>query len=302
MSRAALPSTAAFLLAAALAGILAVSGTIKVIDPEAAAKALRRVVPRPSRLDERQARRAARVVGLVELAVAVMLLLDGRVALAGALAAVALCVCFYTVTAVAVRRGLACGCWGSLSDGPAGTRELRRRGYLVAIALFVAVAFVWSPPEHASTAATAFTLLWLGISAMAGLAIATQGPRRRLAPGWLQRAAAFGASPSTSGRHEIRRSERRRLVELLRRDPTIVAMIADLDTDVRLDWARLRATRPERDAPSTLVAIPGDGVNLRVILVDGTAVSVIRETRTGVVFRAGGVIQDRAAAASAGLR
>jgi hypothetical protein len=77
----------------------------------------------------------------VETVVGVALVLvTGWAGVAVAAVAVALFASFVVVVVLAIRRGQACGCWASLSEGPAGGAELGRAVALVAAALVVLIA------------------------------------------------------------------------------------------------------------------------------------------------------------------
>jgi hypothetical protein len=128
-------------VAALLAALLIVAGVIKVIEPRYVGAALRRVstsIARRAARSEKEARRAGRTVGAVETLVGVALLVvSGWFGVAVAAVAVALFSSFVGVVVLAVRRGVACGCWASLSEGPAGGAEIGR-----AVALFVGAVVV----------------------------------------------------------------------------------------------------------------------------------------------------------------
>jgi hypothetical protein len=131
-------------VAALLAAVLIVAGVIKVVEPRYIAAALRRIsaaIARRAARSDKDARRAGRTIGAVETAVGVALLLvTGWFGVAVAALAVALFASFVAVVILAVRRGAACGCWASLSEGPAGGAEIGRAGALVAAAAVVLIA------------------------------------------------------------------------------------------------------------------------------------------------------------------
>src|SRR5258706_7035317 len=117
-------------VATLLAAVLIIAGVIKLVEPRYVAAALRRtsarVAMRASR-SEKEARRAGRTVGAVETFVGLALLLvTGWPAVVVAAVAVAVFGSFVVVVNMAIRRGTACGCWASLSEGPAGVGEVRR--------------------------------------------------------------------------------------------------------------------------------------------------------------------------------
>lgn len=131
-------------IAALLAVVLTIAGVIKIVEPRYVAAALRRVsgtVARRAARSEKDARRAGRTIGVVETALGLALVLvTGWASVAVAVVAVALCASFVVAVVLAIRRGQACGCWASLSEGPAGGAELGRAVALVAAALVVLTA------------------------------------------------------------------------------------------------------------------------------------------------------------------
>src|SRR4029453_12245134 len=129
-----------------LAAVLIVAGVIKIVAPAYVGAALRRVsksFARRAARDPQEARRAGRTIGVVETSVGIALLLaSGGLGVAVAVVAVTLFASFAVFVGLAIRRGSACGCWATLSEGPAGGAELGRAGALLAAALVVSVARV----------------------------------------------------------------------------------------------------------------------------------------------------------------
>lgn len=122
----------------ALAFLLVSAGLPKLWRPEHVAGALRRVFgPSAPALPA-----LGRLLGLWELVLATAMIVVGDVVV-GIVAAVTF-LGFLGFVVAAVRRGASCGCWASLSEGPAGGAELARTGVLAAAAVFLAVAG-WSP-------------------------------------------------------------------------------------------------------------------------------------------------------------
>jgi hypothetical protein len=125
-------------VALALAVLLAGAGVPKLLRPGHVAGALRRVFGRGRTLRAPVLRRWGRALGAWELLLAAGLVAVGGVAVAVAVAATFLGFLWFVV--VAVRRGASCGCWASLTEGPAGGAELGRTGVLAAAAVWLAVA------------------------------------------------------------------------------------------------------------------------------------------------------------------
>lgn len=147
-------------IALALAFLLVSAGLPKLLSPEHVAGALRRVLPR-QRITMARLRLAGQLLGLWELLLAGALVMIGGVAVGVAVAATFLG--FLGFVVAAVRRGASCGCWASLTEGPAGGAELARTGTLTAGAGYLAVAgwsldFAWA---DAGWAAAFLALTWL---------------------------------------------------------------------------------------------------------------------------------------------
>lgn len=115
-------------LALALAVLLVTAGPPKLVRPRHVARALRRAFGSRPHLEL-----LGRLLGAWELALAVALLTLPWVAVAVACAVTFLGFAAFVV--LAVRRGASCGCWASLSEGPAGGAELARTGFLALAAL-----------------------------------------------------------------------------------------------------------------------------------------------------------------------
>jgi hypothetical protein len=123
-------------IALALAVLLASAGLPKLWRPDHVAGALRRVVRR----NHPALRHFGRLLGLWELALAALIVTVGGVGLA----VVATFAGFFGFVVVAVRRGASCGCWASLTEGPAGGAELARTGVLAVAAVHMTLAG-WTP-------------------------------------------------------------------------------------------------------------------------------------------------------------
>jgi hypothetical protein len=166
--------------ALALAGLLVSAGAPKLWRPGHVAGALRRVFgPRGS---TSALRRHGRLLGAWELLLAAAVVLVGDrvtgVALAVTFAG------FLGFVVVAVRRGSSCGCWASLTEGPAGGAELARTAVLAAAAGYVAVTG-W--PRGVSVAALGWAGALLAVMVLAAVAggrfapVRSAGVARRLA-------------------------------------------------------------------------------------------------------------------------
>jgi len=269
-----------------LAALLVVAGTIKLVRPGYAAGSLRRITPAARNADATRLRRAARAVGAVECLVgASLVLLPGWGSVAAAGLALVLFVAFAVVTRRAVQLGASCGCWGSLSDGPAGRGELARRYCFVAIGAGVLVARVRAP---GSGVAWWIGLAVLALSTAAGLYLAVDG--RRGAAARVASLAAFGAAREmvAPGGRPARGRERRRILSQVQQDPDVVAVATALGGRDRFGWKQAhvrvssRAVRPP--GAQTVVGVASDGASMRVILRDHRIFSAIGESADVIVF------------------
>ncbi|MFC4858463.1 MauE/DoxX family redox-associated membrane protein [Actinophytocola glycyrrhizae] len=177
-------------VALALAGLLVSAGAPKLWRPGHVAGALRRVFgPRGS---THALLRYGRLLGAWELLLAAAVVFVG-----GPVTGVALAVTFagfLGFVAAAVRRGSSCGCWASLTEGPAGGAELARTGVLAAAAVSVAVAG-W--PRGLSVAALGWAAVLLVAMALAAAAGGRVAPVR---PAGVARRLARRAAPTRRGR------------------------------------------------------------------------------------------------------
>lgn len=153
-------------VALALAALLVSAGVPKLLRPGHVAGALRRVFGKGRSLRTPVLRRWGRALGAWELVLAVALLLvGGRVV--GAAAAVTF-LGFLWFVAVAVRRGASCGCWASLTEGPAGGAELGRTGVLAGAAVYLAVAGWEAGVSWTAAGWAAATLALMCLGALVG--------------------------------------------------------------------------------------------------------------------------------------
>jgi hypothetical protein len=127
-------------IALALAGLLVSAGLPKLWRPDHVAGALRRVFGQ--RLPTPTLRHLGQALGTWELLLATAILVAGGPVVGVAVAATFLG--FLGFVVAAVRRGASCGCWASLTEGPAGGAELARTGTLAVAAVGLAVTG-WQP-------------------------------------------------------------------------------------------------------------------------------------------------------------
>jgi hypothetical protein len=181
-------------IALALAVLLAGAGVPKLWRPDHVAGALRRVFGRgaPAVL-----RRCGRLLGAWELFLALAVVLVGGTG-TGRLVGLAVAVTFtgfLGFVVAAVRRGASCGCWASLTEGPAGGAELARTGVLAAAAVSLAVTG-WSPLDL-GPAAVGWALAFLAVTWLATVVGGWVAPVRSAK---VARRLALRAAPTRRGR------------------------------------------------------------------------------------------------------
>ena len=275
--------------AAALAALLVMAGTVKIVRPASGALALRRTFRLESLRDHHLAH-LARGIGGFEVATGTASVASSGAALrTAATVTAALFTAFVAITARARRRGVRCGCWGSLSSGPAGMGEVRRRLVLASLALGVATGR-WAGTPH--PLGLLVTSVLVPVACGAGLLIAYD--RLGRIPRWLRVAAAFG--PEVRNRRKrVGGSARRRLLNELRADATVLAVIATMESAGPFFWHRADVTRPATGTESIglLVSVPGKSAKLRVVAVGSAAASVIGDTDDRLLFGSDGVVVER---------
>jgi hypothetical protein len=178
-------------IALALAFLLVSAGLPKLWRPDHVAGALRRVVGqrRPS---TRALHRLGRLLGLWELLLAAAVVVLGGVV---GFAVAATFLGFLGFVVIAVRRGASCGCWASLTEGPAGGAELARTGVLASGAGVVALAG-WAPLSF-GWAAVGWAAAFLAVTWLATVAGGWVAPVRSTR---VVRRLAMRAAPTRRGR------------------------------------------------------------------------------------------------------
>jgi hypothetical protein len=157
---------------AVLLGALLVSAGIpKILAPRYAGSAVRRVVKRTAVSSDETILAAVRGLGGFEVALGgTLLLVGGPVAVAAAGACLATMVAFTVFVVGAIHAGSHCGCWASLTEGPAGGAELARSGALVVVASGLLAGRATGHdqrPLHAGATGTAVTLALVLLAAVA---------------------------------------------------------------------------------------------------------------------------------------
>jgi hypothetical protein len=263
--------------------LLLVAGTIKIARPHAAAGSLRRSSARLMALPQQSIHRVVRVVGAIECGAATMALFAvGWLSTVVSGVVFALFGAFVVLTNSARRRGHACGCWGSLSDGPAGVHEVRNRVCFAMIALVPFAGHLAAAPRRLPFAG--------GLAVVIVGAVVGGLMSRNLLPTAIRRLASLVTVGVSKGiavaAREASRRERRDVLAVLRADAGVHRVEERVSAEPRLAWRRARVRSPRDAAPNSrnyLVSVPGDGVNLRVVVNHGRPMMVIGESDHEVV-------------------
>lgn len=278
-----------------LAAVFAVSGIAKLADPDPLALALKKILPRRLALGS-AARRRLRLVSLAVAALEVaivpaVLLATGAAARAVAAAVVGLGTVFVAAVVAAIRKGAACGCWGSLSDGPAGGAELVRAA---GVAVLGAVILVDPGRPEVGLATVAVALLLAAAWALAAGAAARLLPtparhHRVSAPSGghdrLRRAVVdFLRGPGGADRRRrpprppgaLDGREREHVLDRVGADIAVQEALAIADDRGGLDWSGARVARidPSQTA-GVAVNVAGPAGWLRVVQAPDGSVAVV---------------------------
>lgn len=225
------------------------AGLIKALSPRAFARTLRRLGPAGSadRGSTGWPQRAAWSVALCEIAVGIFLLWAPDSLRTGA-AALALLMSLGFVVAVrrAIRVGASCGCFGSLSTGPAGPVETGRAIVVSALAVYVVAQPGRGAPLHAL-----HTVPHVGAAAgalVAAVVLIVTGARSRVA-GWRRPIRRVAPPSPVRGRAaEILISQARDALDTKTVEKELAAR------GCALDWAGATANR---SGGTTIVAVSG---------------------------------------------
>jgi hypothetical protein len=264
--------------------LLVVAGAIKLSQPRVTASSLRRVSKRLMQSPQHRLEAAARSIGTFEISMgAGALALDARPAVVVAALVVVTFVAFVAITRSAQRRGASCGCWGSLSDGPAGDREVRRRVIFVALAVIPLAARIATPGLQQVPPTVMVSVFLSGI--VIGLVLACESTPNSLAR--LAGGANIGVWRGATTAHNdvVSRRDRRVVLDALRADEGVAKVVALISAGSGVSWFRARVTTPPGHRGSTkyFVAIPGDRMSLRVVVHHGRPLLIIGESSDKVV-------------------
>ena len=273
-----------------LAFLVTFAGAIKVFRPRYAAASLRRVAARASGRSPSQLLLAAGAIGVLEVVVGTLVpITTGAFGVCLAVALAALYLAFAGFTALAVRRGAACGCWGSLSDGTAGRAELGRRCVLAGVATACLGVRLIAGFE------ALLPLPW-GV-ALAAIAVGAGVASQALPPTWRRTVDVAGFGVRTNADRPRPRNlatrERQALLASLRAHPSTAALAAALEPTQHLDWSAAIAVRSPEAYGTTLVRVPGSDITLRIIVRGEEPVAVIASTSTALLTVVDGVVHSR---------
>jgi hypothetical protein len=259
-----------------LGAVLVVAGSLKLWDPNALSHALHRLLPGRLRRRVAVVRVVPPLLGVAEVVVGAALLLGPRLdpasATASKAAATGLYLFFSAVVAIAVRKGVSCGRFQSLSDGPAGVSELARSIALAAFALLMLIGdrvAGRADPWHTSSLPWAVVVLAV-ISAAA--AVGTRfGPRqgpRGYADAPLRTGLWLLLGRVTSSVSRVSLSSMRQL-SVAERDVAIAAARRAPSVRIFESWLGPRAAEIDWDSAVAIAAAAnlGKGLRMRCITV-----------------------------------
>jgi hypothetical protein len=201
-----------------VAMILAVAGSVKLADSDTTRTSIGRLLP-----PHRSLRRSAGLVLAVGLGAAELGMAALLVAVPSApmdLGAVLLTCGFVCIVAVARRRGVSCGCFGSFSIGAAGPVELRRA---VALACLTAIALA---ARITGADTPSIVHVTIAVAALLGVAAAAAHDRDRRGAGSLARLTFAGRVVDHDGWKRPLPWDRARVLRAVRADPATSEVIA----------------------------------------------------------------------------
>jgi hypothetical protein len=230
--------------------ILAVAGTVKLADTNSTRIAIGRLLA-PHR-SWRPSVAFALAIGLggAELGMAVLLIAMPSVPVD--VGAVLVTCGFVCVVAVARRRGVACGCFGSFSIGAAGPAELRRAAALACLAGIALASLIVTR----STTAETPSILQVTIAAAVflGIIAAAAHDRDRRGAGSLARLTFSGRAVDHDGWKRPLPWDRARVLRAVRADPATSDVIARGHLGSP-SWMTARVRIRSRETPVAVVVV-----------------------------------------------
>ncbi|HEX9260258.1 MAG TPA: MauE/DoxX family redox-associated membrane protein, partial [Acidimicrobiales bacterium] len=227
---------------------------------------------------------SGRVLGTGEAALAALLLVSsGTLAVWAAAASAGLFSAFVVVIALAVRRKASCGCWGAFSSRAAAGTELVRSILMAVLALALAALRVGGADARrydlaavlsfAAAAGATVAVARFGVRARAtGMRPTRVVPRWQRVVGWVLGSQA-GRAEATDFAVPAGPFERRRVLARLEGAADVLAMCDVLGPS--LDWRRALVTVRSESAQRTwFVAVSGDGVDLRILVLPSGVLSL----------------------------
>ena len=262
----------------AVALVFAVAGGAKLLDLDSTRLALGRLLFHESRPPRWLLSMVASALALAEVAVGALLVVAPTwlaVALATSFTA-----CFIAAVAAAQRRGIACGCFGSLFTGISGPAELRRAVTLFCLASGACLAKIVAGSGQAEPVLVAVgTVLCSSLL----VAVSLDGSSR---PGSALRLALIGRAPNHNGWRRATPWARAAIIRTVRADRATVEVTSNAAIG-RTAWRSARVRMGTfGTVPVASVVARAEGGALQILWRRGSPVAAIGYTRGGVVLPA----------------
>lgn len=256
--------------------VFAVAGGAKLYDLDSTRLALGRLLARESRPPRWILSIVAAGLALAEMVVAALLLL----APSGPAVAVAtfFTVCFIGAVTGARRRGIACGCFGSLFTGISGPAELRRAVVMCCLASSACIISLLPAGSRADPISVAVS------TALCSSLLVAVSLDRSTRPGIALRLALSGRAPDRGGWRRATPWARAAIIRTVRADRATVEVVAHPEIG-RPAWRSARVRMGHfSNVPVASVVARVEGGALQILWRRDAPVAAIGYTRRGVVL------------------
>lgn len=256
--------------------VFAVAGAAKLFDLDSTRVAVGRLLLGGSRPPRWILTTAAAALGLTEVVVGTLLVLTPRGAVV--VVATAFTVCFVGAVISAQRRGIACGCFGSLFTGTTGPAELRRA---VAMCCLASTAAATRLSPGGGRAAPVLVAVAAVLCSIVLIAVSLDRSTR---PAKAFRLAFSGRAPDRGGWRRTTPWARAFIIRTVRADGVTAEVVAHPHVG-RPSWrsARVR-TRRIGAVPVASVVARAEGGVVQALWRRGAPLAVVGYTRSGVVL------------------
>jgi hypothetical protein len=233
-----------------VAVILAVAGMVKLADLDTTRTSIGRLLAPHRSLRQSVGFGLAIGLGATELGVAVLLV--ATPSLPVDLGSVLLTCGFVCVVALAHRRGVACGCFGSFSIGASGPAERRRA---VALACVAAIALASLIAARSTTAGTpSIVQVTIAVAVFLGIIVAAAHDRDRRGAGSLAKLTFAGRAVDHDGWKRPLPWDRARVLRAVRADPATSEVITRGQLGSP-SWMTARVRIRSRETPVAVVVV-----------------------------------------------